>query len=139
MYKMELWLRIYIYIIIPTNRQSISIAIYATNQLLWTCIVLNSNPSINAIHTVKQGILNSNGELKFSSPFNSFCIFSYHANEGLPGGVAIFTTAFSPNVIKHASHNGGIFVIEGTTNEGYTIKTNTPNGKYRIIISKNYD
>lgn len=100
---------------------------------------LNSNPSINAIHTVKQGILNSNGELKFSSPFNSFCIFSYHANEGLPGGVAIFTTAFSPNVIKHASHNGGIFVIEGTTNEGYTIKTNTPNGKYRIIISKNYD
>lgn len=100
---------------------------------------LNSNPSINAIHTVKQGILNSNGELKFSSPFNSFCIFSYHDNEGLPGGVAIFTTAFSPNVIKHASHNGGLFVIEGTTNEGYTIKTNTPNGKYRIIISKNYD
>ena len=43
MYKMELWLRIYIYIIIPTNIQSISIAIYATNQLLWTCIVLNSN------------------------------------------------------------------------------------------------
>lgn len=42
MYKMELWLRIYIYIIIPTNIQSISIAIYATNQLLWTCIVLNS-------------------------------------------------------------------------------------------------
>lgn len=40
---MELWLRIYIYIIIPTNIQSISIAIYATNQLLWTCIVLNSN------------------------------------------------------------------------------------------------
>lgn len=39
---MELWLRIYIYIIIPTNIQSISIAIYATNQLLWTCIVLNS-------------------------------------------------------------------------------------------------
>ena len=40
---MELWLHIYIYIIIPTNIQSISIAIYATNQLLWTCIVLNSN------------------------------------------------------------------------------------------------
>lgn len=102
------------------------------------CHKWNSNPSVNAIHTVKQGILNSNGELKFSSPFNSFCIFSYHDNEGLPGGVAIFATAFIPTVINHASHNGGTFVIRGNTNDGCIIKTNTPNGKYRIIIFKNY-
>ena len=52
---MELWLRIYIYIIIPTNIQSISIAIYATNQLLWTCIVLNSNVKYGNIKYIDCG------------------------------------------------------------------------------------
>ena len=52
---MELWLRIYIYIIIPTNIQSISIAIYATNQFLWTCIVLNSNVKYGIIKYIDCG------------------------------------------------------------------------------------
>lgn len=74
-------MRIYIYIIIPTNIQSISIAIYATNQLLCTCIVLNSKKAI-----CTTGWENGNAKSIFEifSPTSPNGIYSYYNIKDIP-------------------------------------------------------
>ena len=101
--------------------------------------LLNSNPSTSAIQTVKQGILNENGAITIRPGLDSFIIFSFHSAKNSDGGCIVFTSPYYANVIKNTFHNNGTCNLSGDCDIGITITTNAPNGKYRIIIFKNYD